>query len=91
MIRNYHGHLSGIYSLTLHPTLDLLATGARDATCRVWDMRTRVQIFALSGHEDTVSAILAQGTDPQVGGGCGLWLKWNDAAAVRGMLLPRPC
>ena len=33
--------------------------------CRVWDVRTKVQAHCLSGHEDTVAAILAQPTDPQ--------------------------
>ncbi len=41
MIRHYHGHLSGVYSLALHPTLDVLMTGGRDSVCRVWDMRTK--------------------------------------------------
>jgi hypothetical protein len=27
VIRDYHGHLSGVYCLSLHPTLDLLCTG----------------------------------------------------------------
>jgi pleiotropic regulator 1 len=31
----------GIYSIGLHPTLDVLVTGGRDSTARVWDMRTR--------------------------------------------------
>ena len=31
VIRNYHGHLSGVYSLALHPTLDILMTGGRDS------------------------------------------------------------
>jgi pleiotropic regulator 1 len=35
VIRHYHGHLSGVYSLSLHPTLDLLVTAGRDATARV--------------------------------------------------------
>jgi len=35
VIRSYHGHLSGVYCLTLHPTLDLLMTGGRDSVCRV--------------------------------------------------------
>lgn len=65
MIRNYHGHLSGIYSIALHPTLDVLMTGGRDAVCRVWDMRTKVQVHCLSGHDDTVCSILSQGVDPQ--------------------------
>jgi pleiotropic regulator 1 len=34
-IRAYHGHLSGVYSCALHPTIDLLMTGGRDASCRV--------------------------------------------------------
>ncbi len=36
------------------------------AACRVWDIRTKVQVHCLSGHEDTVAAILAMPTDPQV-------------------------
>ncbi len=32
--RNYHGHLSGVYCMALHPTLDILFTGGRDASCR---------------------------------------------------------
>lgn len=97
VIRHYHGHLSGIYALQLHPTLDLLMTGdlpslvgalpppavilsatnrarakgvrlpagGRDSTCRVWDMRTKLQVHCLSGHDSTVCSILTQGTDPQ--------------------------
>jgi pleiotropic regulator 1 len=42
VIRHYHGHLSGVYSLALHPTLDVLITGGRDSVARVWDMRTKV-------------------------------------------------
>lgn len=42
VIRQYHGHLSGVYALALHPTLDVLMTGGRDSVCRVWDMRTKV-------------------------------------------------
>eukprot|EP00694_Reclinomonas_americana_P001027 EC784984.1.p4 GENE.EC784984.1~~EC784984.1.p4 ORF type:complete len:53 (+),score=23.79 EC784984.1:167-325(+) len=50
----YHGHLSGVYTLTLHPTLDLLITGGRDSVARVWDVRTKGQIFALGGYNNTV-------------------------------------
>lgn len=66
VIRHYHGHLSGIYSLALHPNLDLLMTGGRDSVCRVWDMRSKVQAHVLSGHDDTVCSILSQASDPQV-------------------------
>lgn len=48
VIRNYHGHLSGVYCMALHPTLDLIMTGGRDSTCRVWDMRTKLQVIRRS-------------------------------------------
>lgn len=35
VIRHYHGHLSGVYCLALHPTIDILVTGGRDSTARV--------------------------------------------------------
>ena len=35
VIRHYHGHLSAINSICLHPTLDVLMTGGRDAAVRV--------------------------------------------------------
>lgn len=66
VIRNYHGHLSGVFCIALHPTLDLIMTGGRDSTCRVWDMRTKMQVWALSGHTNTVASVLTQPTDPQV-------------------------
>jgi WD40 repeat protein len=44
VIRQYHGHLSGVYSIALHPRLDVFMTGGRDSVCRVWDMRTKLQV-----------------------------------------------
>lgn len=35
VIRSYHGHLSGVYCLAIHPTIDVLLTGGRDSVCRV--------------------------------------------------------
>ena len=35
VVRHYHGHLSAIHSLDLHPTIDVLFTCGRDATTRV--------------------------------------------------------
>ncbi|XP_049931841.1 protein pleiotropic regulatory locus 1-like isoform X2 [Nymphaea colorata] len=60
VIRSYHGHLSGVYCLALHPTLDILVTGGRDSVCRVWDIRTKAQSFALSRHENTVCSVFTQ-------------------------------
>ncbi|BGP33269.1 pre-mRNA-splicing factor prp46 [Rhodotorula toruloides] len=66
VIRHYHGHLSGVYSLALHPTLDVLITAGRDASARVWDMRTKAQVHVLTGHTATISDVKAQESDPQV-------------------------
>ena len=44
VIRHYHGHLSAVYCLALHPTIDVLVTAGRDSTARVWDMRTKVHL-----------------------------------------------
>lgn len=35
VIRHYHGHLSAIYALSLHPTLDILVSCGRDSVARV--------------------------------------------------------
>eukprot|EP01016_Furgasonia_blochmanni_P003363 TRINITY_DN11319_c0_g1_i1.p1 TRINITY_DN11319_c0_g1~~TRINITY_DN11319_c0_g1_i1.p1 ORF type:complete len:298 (+),score=31.69 TRINITY_DN11319_c0_g1_i1:64-957(+) len=65
-IRSYHGHLSGVYCLALHPTLDLLISGGRDAVARVWDIRTKAAVHVLEGHSHVVSSVIAQEYEPQV-------------------------
>jgi WD40 repeat protein len=55
-----------VFALKLHPTLDVLVTGGRDAVARVWDMRTKHQVHCLTGHDNTVGAILTKSVDPQV-------------------------
>ena len=59
-IRNYHGHLSGVYSLKVHHGLSVLITGGRDSTARVWDIRVRRQVHTLAGHSHTVGSIITQ-------------------------------
>ena len=66
VVRHYHGHLSGVYCMSLHPTIDVLLTGGRDSTARVWDMRTKACIHTLAGHTNTVADILTQAANPQV-------------------------
>jgi WD40 repeat protein len=44
--------------MAIHPLLDLMVTGGRDSTARVWDMRTKQQIFALTGNQDRENNIL---------------------------------
>lgn len=35
VVRHYHGHLSGVHAISVHPTIDILVTGGRDASARV--------------------------------------------------------
>ena len=35
VIRHYHGHLSGVHTMAIHPTIDILVTGGRDSAARV--------------------------------------------------------
>lgn len=65
-VRSYHGHLSGVYCASLHPSLDVLCTGGRDSCVRVWDVRTAAPVFVLGGHQNTVSAVVTQAAEPQV-------------------------
>lgn len=46
--------------------LDVLVSGGRDCVARVWDIRTKNEVTTLSGHDNTVGAILTHGADPQV-------------------------
>ena len=50
VIRHYHGHLSSVYGLDLHPTIDVLISVGRDACGRVWDMRTKANVMTLGGN-----------------------------------------
>ncbi|KAJ1434486.1 WD40-repeat-containing domain protein [Ochromonadaceae sp. CCMP2298] len=86
VIRHYHGHLSGVFCLELHPVLDILFTGGRDSVTRVWDMRTKHQIHVLGGHTNAVSSILVNGADPQViTGSFDSTVKLYDLAAGKAM------
>lgn len=58
IVRHFHGHLSGVYCLAMHPTENLIVTGGRDSVARVWDIRSKEQIHCLTGHTDTVGALL---------------------------------
>ena len=75
VIRHYRGHLSGVYAMTIHPTLDVLVTSNCGTYLNslnllfiilVWDIRTKQAVHILSGHTGTVSAVKCQETDPQV-------------------------
>ncbi|OUT20178.1 hypothetical protein CAS74_004920 [Pichia kudriavzevii] len=58
VIRDYHGHLSAVYSVDVHPDLDIFV--------RVWDIRTRLPIHVLTGHRSFVNKVKCESDEPQV-------------------------
>ena len=50
VVRHYHGHLSGVYDISLHPTIDVLVTCGRDASARV---RLCCTVEPVNGHLHT--------------------------------------
>lgn len=52
--------------MSLHPTVDVLITAGRDAVARVWDIRTKKQVHCLTGHDNTIGALLTKSVHPQV-------------------------
>ncbi|CAK0810495.1 unnamed protein product [Prorocentrum cordatum] len=82
VIRNYHGHLSGVYCLCLHPTLNILATGGRDSSVRIWDMRTKMGIFVFGGHTNAICSLVSQASEPQfISGSMDRMVRLWDLAA----------
>lgn len=90
IIREYQGHLSAVYAVETHPRQDIIVSGGRDATVRVWDVRSRNPIHILSSsssvastsasyHTDSVMSLATQEATPQLvsGGADGLIFLWD--------------
>jgi pleiotropic regulator 1 len=57
VVRNYHGHLSGVFDLKIHPTLDVIVTGGRDCVARVGTLPCRMSSYVLSHVFDVPSHV----------------------------------
>ena len=66
--RTYHGHLSAVHTLSLHPSqgVDVLVSGGGDAVGRVWDMRSRTNVMVLRGHNNAIGTVVTNPIEPQV-------------------------
>src|SRR5277367_6927276 len=53
----FPGHQSPILCASFSPTGNLLATGAGDATARLWDLSTETPSHVLSGHKGWVLCV----------------------------------
>ncbi|KAI3702315.1 hypothetical protein L6452_28049 [Arctium lappa] len=52
--------------IAFDPSNQWFCTGSADRTIKVWDIRSKTQIYGLSGHHDTVCSVFTRPTDPQV-------------------------
>lgn len=52
--------------MSIHPTLDLIATAGRDSVIKLWDMRTRIPVITLVGHKGPINQVQCTPVDPQV-------------------------
>lgn len=64
----FFGHSASILTIADHPSIrDLIFTGSKDRTCKVWDARSKSKsLLTLAGHKDTVNKVLSFPTEPQV-------------------------
>ncbi len=51
------GHSASVKALAISPDGKYLATGSRDRTAKLWDLRTGMEIRTYNGHEHTVNGI----------------------------------
>lgn len=65
---HFFGHSASILTIADHPSIrDLIFTGSKDRTCKVWDARSKNKsLLTLTGHKDTVNKVLTFPTEPQV-------------------------
>ena len=55
-IRHFSEHRKSVFSVALHPTQPLCASGGQDDMGYIWDITSGERITKLTGHTDSVSA-----------------------------------
>ncbi len=56
-LRVFEGHAEGVEAIAFSPDGQLLASGSRDHTIRLWDAKTGVVLRVLEGHTASVTTI----------------------------------
>ncbi|WP_410644974.1 WD40 repeat domain-containing protein [Amycolatopsis sp. lyj-346] len=61
------GHTDGVTAVAFRPDGNVLVTGSKDGTARVWDLITRKEIAQLPGHDTDDDGVTALAFDPTGG------------------------
>jgi len=84
VIWHYNGHLSAVYDCSLYSTIQLWMCWSpvrvKDSSARVWDMRTKVNIYALSLHNNIFRK--GPGIAPQALHVCHEWTRQKQAVEM---------
>ena len=58
VIATLKGHGEAVMSVSFSPDGQLLASGSRDQTVKIWDVKTRTEIATLKGHKGFVRSVV---------------------------------
>jgi len=64
LLRTLEGHRDAVYSVAFDPQGGTLASGSRDSTVKLWEVRSGKLLRTLEGHKDAVDSVAF---DPQGG------------------------
>src|SRR5262249_2369931 len=67
------GHSDTVWTVAISPDGKLLASGSKDKTVKVWDVKTQKVLLTLTGHTGDAGSLAFSPTDRNVlaSGGCG--------------------
>lgn len=66
MVRHDHKHLSGVYPIGVHLTIDVFFTGGRDTEVHVWEVPTKALVYVFGSHTVVINSVAVAADDPQI-------------------------
>jgi hypothetical protein len=84
-LREYSGHTSGVWALSISPRERFFVSGSDDKTCRIWDIESARCLHVLNGHTANLRSVAWCPTRPWVatGGNDQTIQIWDVDSGVR--------